>query len=184
MTTNAPRVGQLPEAEWDAETADLLNRFGQNGRIDNIFRTLAHHPKLLKRWTVFANHILFKSTLPPRDREILILRIGWLCQAEYEWAQHVVIGKRAGLTEAEIDRIAEGPDAAGWDPFDAALIRATDELHRDARISDATWAALGERYSTQQLMDVVFTVGNYNLVSMALKTMGVELDEGLVGFTP
>ena len=95
------------------------------------------------------------STLAPRERELLILRIGWLCQAEYEWGQHVIFGKGAGLTDEEIARIKEGPDAKGWSPFDAALLRAADELHADAFISDATWAALSERYSTQQLMDVV-----------------------------
>ena len=122
------------------------------------------------------------STLVPRERELLILRIGWLCQAEYEWGQHVVFGKGAGLTDEEIARIKEGPDAEGWDPFDAALLRAADELHADALISDATWASLGERYNTQQLMDVVFTVGQYNMVSMALNTFGVQLDKGVKGF--
>ena len=117
-----------------------------------------------------------------RERELLILRIGWLCQAEYEWGQHVVFGKGAGLTDEEIARIKEGPDAKGWAPFDAALLRAADELHADAFISDATWAALSARYSTEQLMDVVFAVGQYNLVSMALNTFGVQLDKGVKGF--
>ena len=122
------------------------------------------------------------STLVPRERELLILRIGWLCQAEYEWGQHVVFGREAGLTDEEIARIKEGPDADGWDPFDATLLRAADELHADAFISDDTWAALSERYTTQQLMDVVFTVGQYNMVSMALNSFGVQLDNGVAGF--
>jgi 4-carboxymuconolactone decarboxylase len=78
--------------------------------------------------------------------------------------------------------VSSGPDAPGWAPFDATLLRATDELHKDAFISDATWAALSQRYNTQQLMDVVFTVGQYNLVSMALNTFGVQLDKGVKGF--
>jgi alkylhydroperoxidase family enzyme len=122
------------------------------------------------------------SKLPPREREILILRIGWLCQAEYEWGQHVIFGKAAGLTDEEIARIKEGPDAKGWAPFDSTLLRAVDELHKDAFISDKTWAALSERYNTEQLMDVVFAVGQYNLVSMALNTFGVQLDKGVKGF--
>jgi alkylhydroperoxidase family enzyme len=122
------------------------------------------------------------STLVPRERELLILRIGWLCQAEYEWGQHVRFGREAGLTNEEIARIKEGPDAPGWAPFDATLLRAADELHAEAFISDATWAALSERYHTQQLMDVVFTVGQYNMVSMALNTFGVQLDKGVKGF--
>jgi hypothetical protein len=93
----------------------------------------------------------------------------------------VVIGQRAGLTDAEIQRIVDGPEAAGWTPFDAALVRAVDELHADAIVSDATWRALSARYDTAQLMDVVFTVGQYNLISMALNTLGVALDPGLEG---
>jgi 4-carboxymuconolactone decarboxylase len=182
MLLKQPRIEPLAEDRWDAETRDLLSRSQMHGRVLNIFRTLAHHPKLLKRWTVFAGHILGKSALPPRDREILILRIGWLCRAEYEWGQHVLIGLEAGLTDGEIERIKAGPDAAGWAPFDAALLRAVDELHEQSLISDATWRELAQRYNTQQLMDVVFTVGQYNLVSMALNTFGVQLDQGIRGF--
>ena len=187
MRLSHPRVLPLEVSDWSEETAATLSRFNRpespgGGRILNIFKTLAHHPKLLKRWTVFANHILFKSTLPARDREILILRIGWLCQAEYEWGQHVVIGKREGLSDEDISRIAEGSDSVGLDPFEATLLRAADELHADAMLSDTTWSALSARYTTQQLIDLVFTVGQYNLVSMALNTLGVQLDEGIPGF--
>ncbi len=183
MRLSHPRVEPLPESEWSDDAREALaNVMRVDGVVLNIFGTLAHHAKLLKRWLVFGNHILAKQTLSPRDRELAILRIGWLCRAEYEWAQHVVIGKRAGITAEEIDRITEGPDAAAWDPGDAALLRAVDELHADAIIEDATWQALSERYDTRQLMDLVFTVGQYNLVSMALNTFGVQLDAGLEGF--
>jgi alkylhydroperoxidase family enzyme len=182
MRLTAPRITPLDEQDWSDEARAELGRMAESGRVYNIFKTLARYPKLLKRWLPFANHVLFKSTLSPREREILILRIGWLCQAEYEFAQHVVIGRRAGLGDADIQRIVDGPDAAGWDPFEAALVRAADELRRDAIISQATWATLASRYRTEQLMDAVFTVGQYNLVSMALNTLGVQLDPGLEGF--
>jgi len=182
MRLSSPRIAPLADSESSGEAAEQLQRAAQNGRVINIFRTLAHHPKLMKRWTVFGNHILSKSTLDPRERELVILRIGWLCKSEYEWGQHVLIGLRSGLDDADIRRIQEGPDASGWAPFDAALLRATDELHRDAMISDATWKQLAERYDTQQLMDLVFTVGQYNLVSMALNSFGVQRDDGVPGF--
>ncbi len=182
MRLTQPRLEPLAEEDWDNETRELLSRLKMDGRVFNIFRTLAAHPKLLKQWLVFGNYILYKSTLPPRERELVILRIGWLCQAEYEWGQHVVIGKRAGLTDDEINRIKEGSDAAGWNEFDAVLLRAVDELHAHAFISDAVWNALSASYNKQQLVDLVFTVGQYNLVSMALNTLGVQLDEGIVGF--
>jgi alkylhydroperoxidase family enzyme len=182
MFLRQPRIEPLAEEQWDDETRDLLERSRVEGRVLNIFRTLAVHPKLLKRWLVFGAHVLFKSSLPLRERELLILRIGWLCRAEYEWGQHVVIGKKAGLTDEEIDRVKEGPDAPGWGEFDATLLRAVDELRANAFISDAVWNALAATYNTQQLLDLIFTVGQYNLVSMALNTLGVRLDEGVAGF--
>jgi alkylhydroperoxidase family enzyme len=168
-------VAPLADAQLDPE---LRVRFG-SGPILNIFRTLANHPALAKRWLVFGNHILAKSTLPAREREIAILRIGWLCRSGYEWGQHVVIAKASGLSDEEIARIAKGSDAPGWSADDRALLRATDELHEDAFVTDATWAELSRRWSTQQLMDLVFTVGQYNLVSMALNTFGVQPEPGL-----
>lgn len=185
MRLKTPRIEPLPQSEWSDEVRETLaparDKIGR-GRVPNVRATLARHPKLLKRWSVFANHVLLKSTLPARDREILILRIGWLCRSGYEWGQHVIIARRAGLTDQDIERLRQGPDAPGWDPFEAALLHAADELHRDAFMSDATWAALARRYDVRQLMDVVFTVGQYNLLSMALNSFGVQLDEGVEGF--
>lgn len=180
--TTTPRVPPLPESEWTDEVRALLGGTQMGGRTLNIFRTLARHPKLLKRWLVFGTHVLGKSTLGARERELLILRTGWNCRAEYEWGQHVLIARALGLDEATIARVTQGPEAPGWDPFDAALLRAADELHRDSRIGDATWAALAARYDVPQLLDVIFTVGQYTLVSMALNSCGVALDEGIAGF--
>ncbi len=148
----------------------------------NISKTLAHHPTLSAAWLTFAQYVLSDNTLPPRDRELLILRIGYLCGAEYEWGQHSRIARQVGLSDDEIVRVTRGPDAPEWSDFDRTLLRAVDELHGDAYISDDTWTELDARYDTKQLMDVVFTVGEYNLVSMALKTFRVPLDEGVEGF--
>ena len=177
MRTTEPRIAPLDVEALDDDVRSLMGRFEDDPL--NIFRTLANHPKLLKRWLVFANHVLGKSTLPEREREIVILRIGWLCRAGYEWGQHVQIGLECGLTAAEIQAIKAGPDAGSWSEGDRDLLLATDELHRDAHVSDATWARLGERWSTEQLMDIVFAVGQYNLVSMALNSFGVQPEPGL-----
>ncbi len=151
-------------------------------------RTLACHPDLLRRWLVFGSHVLAKSTLSDRHRELLILRTGWLCRAPYEWGQHVAIARQVGITDDEIARVAEGPDASGWDPFERLLVRATDELHADQCITDDTWRGLADVLDDRQLLDLVFTVGQYTLVSMALNSCGVErddgVDEGPVPFPP
>ena len=177
MRTDQPRIEPVDPQDLDEETRRVLDSF-ENEPL-NIFRTLARHPKLLKRWLVFANHVLGKSTLPVRERELIILRIGWLCRAGYEWGQHVLIGLECGLTEAEIQAIKAGADAGSFDERDQALLRAVDDLHRDAHVSDATWAALAAHYDDQQLMDIVFTIGQYNLVSMALNSFGVQAEAGL-----
>lgn len=178
MRLDEPRLAPMELDDLDPE---LRERFGK-GPVLNIFRTLAHHPDLMRRWLVFGNHVLGKNTLSPRDREIAILRVGAVCRSGYEWAQHVRIGLDCGLSEEEIERIREGASAAGWTDAERALLEATDELVADAFVSDATWNALTAHYDTKQLMDLVFTVGQYNLVSMALNTLGVQLEEGDVEF--
>ena len=182
MRLSEPRVPPIEESEAEGEVKELLERYRRNGGVPRIFRTLVRHPKLLKRWTVFGNHILSKSTLPPRERELVILRVGWLCRAEYEFSAHVRIGRQVGLSDEEIERVKQGPETPGWSAFEAALLRAADELREDAFLSDATWATLSERFDTRQLMDLVFTVGQYMLVSMALNSLGVQPEERVEGF--
>lgn len=178
MRLNRPRITPLPPEDWSGEVKELLSGLEREGRVFNIFATLARHPALLRRWLVFGNHVLSKSTLPPRERELAILRMGWLCRAEYEWGHHVTMGKAAGVTADEISRIAKGPDAPGWSQFDATLLKAVDQLHADSFINDATWQALARQYNDQQLLDLVFTAGQYKLVCMALNSVGVQLEEG------
>jgi 4-carboxymuconolactone decarboxylase len=146
----------------------------------NIYKTLAHDPELYARWSALGAYLLNASTLPPRDREMVILRMGWLCQAPYEWSQHARIAKAsAQLTDAEIHRIALGGSAPGWSEFDRQLLRMVDELRYQAMLSDATWTALRSRYSLEQMLDAIFTAGQYQLVSMALNSAGVQLDPEL-----
>jgi len=179
-----PRIKPVPESEWTEEQQKILNTRKTNGRILNLYTTLVRHPRMAEKFLTFSGYIRRQSTLPPRDREILILRIGWLWRAEYEFGQHTRVGKsEGGLTSDEISRITQGPNAPGWDQFDATLLRAVDELHSDAFITGATWNALANRYDEKQLMDLVMTVGDYNTVSMFLNTMGVQLEEGTAGFS-
>lgn len=182
MRQRTLRLPPLPQSEWTDEVRDALGPRTVEGRALNIYTTLAHHPDLLKRWLVFGGHILGGSTLSPRERELVILRTGYRCQSEYEWGQHARIARMVGLSDDEIRRITEGPDAPGWEPCEALLLRAADELHDEQVIRDATWDALRERLDVKQLLDLVFTVGQYTLVSMALNTLGVQRDEGVEGF--
>lgn len=176
MRLDKPRLEPLPESEWPPEV------FQPEGKTPplNIFKTLARHPDLMRRFQVFGAHVLGKSTLPARERELVILRTGFLCNSAYEFHQHTRIGLAAGLTRDEISKLQR--PASEWTGPDAALIRATDELHADQMISDATWKELSERWSEKQLMDLVFAIGQYTLVSMALNTFGVQIEDGSKGF--
>lgn len=177
MRIRQPRILPVTEADWTDDSRPVLAANSARGPVLNVFATIARHPKLLKRWVVFANHVLNGSTLPARERELVILRTGFVCRSGYEWAQHAAIGRLAGLTDFEIARIVEGPDAPGWTTADQLLLRATDELVTDHFISETTWSALAQQWSEQQLMDLVFAVGQYTLVSMALNSFGVQLEE-------
>ena len=171
-----PRVAPLSKEERTPEQAALLA-----SRPDfNVYKTLAHDVDLYNRWSPLGRFVLDGSSLPPREREIVMLRMGWLCQSEYEWAQHARIAKaQAGLSNQDVHRIAEGPAAAGWSDFERTLLRMVDELRYDTMISDATWNALRAKYSVQQVIEALYTAAQYQLVSMALNTLGVQLDPGL-----
>jgi len=175
----------LDKSEWDGLVQKVIEDTKEVKTFIsslNVWATLLRYKDLSFSLYVDNGHIMSRSSLPDRDREILILRIAWLCYAEYEWGQHVRFGKFVGLIDEEINRILEGPDAEGWDSFNSALIRSVDELYKDTFISDATWKSLTERYDTNQLMDLVFTVGQYQSLAMALNTFGVQLEEGIEGF--
>jgi 4-carboxymuconolactone decarboxylase len=145
----------------------------------NVLGTLARHPELARAFHTFNGHILFGTTLSARQRELLVLRVATLRRCEYEWVQHLVLARDAGLSDDEVARAAEGPDAEGWEPLEAALLRAVDELLADGAVADATWAVLADGLDRQQLMDVVFTVGAYDVVAMAFRSFGVALDDDL-----
>jgi 4-carboxymuconolactone decarboxylase len=171
-----PRLAPLDPSEWNDDQRELLTR-GNPARVLNVFATLVRHQDLYRRWMPFANHVLFKSSLPAREREMAILRIGWLCRSGYEFHQHTRIGRASGLCDDEIERLQSGPEAAGWSAAESALLQAVDDLHGDQFISDATWERLSKHYDTHQVIDLVFAVGQYTLVSMALNSFGVQIEE-------
>ncbi len=170
-----PRIPPLPADERDEKQQELLAGVG---RELNIFTTLVRHPRLFRRWSQFGG-VLLTGLLPPRDRELLVLRTGHLTDADYELHQHRAIALEVGLTQDEVERVPLGPDADGWDPFDAALLRAADELHDGNRIGDATWAALAGRYDERQLIEVCMVVGQYHLVAYTLNSLGVQPERDL-----
>jgi 4-carboxymuconolactone decarboxylase len=175
------RILPLAAPQWTDDDRGILGAMARGDETIDVFKTCLRHRELCRNWMPFTRYILStSSTLSPRDRELLILRTSALSHADYDWGHHVPVAKRAGLTDDEIARAAKGPDAVGWSAFDATLLRAADELHRDQFITDATWAALVKTYNERQMMDVIFTVGQYTMVSMFLNSAGVQLEPGVV----
>jgi alkylhydroperoxidase family enzyme len=190
------RVPPIPPREWPKGMAEALAstlrpadarhplppRDATSPKGLHAMGVLAHHPELTAAFYQLIRHALYFSTLSPRQRELLVLRVAHLRQSAYEWAQHVYQGGVAGLGPDDIDRVRTGPGADGWTPLERALLSAADELVATARIQDATYAVLAEDLDVQQLMDVVFTVGAYEVFAMALRTFDVELDEDLLPY--
>jgi alkylhydroperoxidase family enzyme len=194
LPTGEARVAPIPPREWPSGMRDAMAaltppnprhplpiRGAREGlpKALNLLGTLANYPELATAYHTFNGHLLFATTLTTRQRELVVLRVGWVRRAEYEWLQHAVIAGEVGISEDEIGRIATGADAPGWDPLEAAMLRAVDELIADAEISDATWATLSEHLDTQQALDLIFTVGAYDVLAMAMRSCRVQLDDDL-----
>ena len=179
------RLSPLPADQWDdaarhAVSVMLPEERRNAADAGNVLSTLVRHPKLTRAYLRFSSYLLYGSTLPPRIREQIILRVAHRRDCAYEWAHHVEIGKEAGLSNADIEAARTGQSK---DAFDSALMNAVDELDDKTNISDRTWAALGERLDEQQRMDLVFTTGNYIALAMALNTFGVEVEDDHDGGT-
>ncbi len=155
--------------------------WAQLSDLPEIVRTMLRHPDLFVRQTDIGIQLLGQGTLPARDRELAILRVGWLCKAPYEWGEHVHIAKKAGITSAEIDRITEGSAASGWDEHDQAILRAAEELHENAIISDETWNTLALRYNEKQLIELPILIGQYQTVAYYQNSLRLRLHEGNLG---
>ncbi|OBG69161.1 carboxymuconolactone decarboxylase family protein [Mycobacterium sp. E3339] len=166
------RLPPLPADQWDEATHNALSAM-RGAESNNALSTLAHHPALAKAFLRFNVHLLTSSTLPPRIRELAILRVAHRRDCAYEWSHHVRMAKDEGITDDEIAAVRRGEAA---DEFDRAVIAGVDELEEKSQLSDETWVALGQRLDDQQRMDFVFTVGCYAALAMAFNTFGVQLE--------
>jgi len=178
----SPRIAPLVDLTEELQTIMGGGINSPAGTPLNIFGTIAHHPKLLKRFMNFAGLFLNKGLLPAREREIVILRVGWNCQSVYEFGQHTVIGQRVGLSLTEIGALTKSSNEFNWSERDTALIAMSDELCADNCVSETTWNLLKTYWKENELIELVMVAGTYRLVSGFLNTMGVELDVDTPGW--
>jgi alkylhydroperoxidase family enzyme len=174
-----PRIAPLPTSEWTSAHRQVLGANDRGDQTIDFFKICLRHVDLCRNWTPFTMHVASGSTLDRHDKELLILRTAYLSRDEYAWGEHALGDRRSGLfTELEIAGITQGPEAKVWGRFDAALLRAADELHSDQFIRDATWKIMAEKYNERQLLDAIFTVGQYTMIAMYLNSTGVSLVPG------
>lgn len=178
----SPRIAPVTDPSPEVLETYAKSISAPDGNPINIFATLAHHPKVLKRFTNYAGYFLNKGLLPAREREVVILRIGWNCRSVYEFGQHTLIGRRVGLTDSEIAALTRDPEGHPWSPRDRALIDMCDDLCADDCVSDATWSNLSADWNEAELVELVMVAGTYRLVSGFLNTMGVRLDADTPGW--
>lgn len=181
-TSPRPTSSRIELVRDPAEPAASIMAAGlkRNGEPLNIFSTMAHHPWLLKKFLALGDQFLNRGVVPDREREIVILRVGWNCQSVYEFGQHTMIGGDAGLVEAEIHGLAG--NTHDWSDADQLLIDLADQICDDDCVTDATYASLTEHWDEAQLVELVLVAGYYRMVSGFLNTFGVQLDEGVPGF--
>ncbi len=177
LATTLPRVADLEGKPGDA-------RRQRDAKPLPILGVIAHHPALLEPFVAFSTALALRGVLARRDSELLALRTAWSCGSEFEWGHHVRYALSAGLSREEIARVPAGPEAAGWSQRERALLRAADELREESRISDATWETLAAQLDAAQLVEVVFTVGQYTALSMLANSAGVELEAGYERLPP
>jgi alkylhydroperoxidase family enzyme len=187
MASERPTEPRIEPIDLDQVTDDelratLAGALTLEGRPLNIFGVLGHHPKLLKRFNLLGGFLLNKGLIPERERELVILRVGWNAQAVYEFGQHTVIGRRCGLTDVEIAALTGSPDEHDWSPDDRALIALADDLAAGDCVGDDTWRSLSARWSDAELVELLIVAGFYRLVSGFLNSAGVQLDDGVPGF--
>jgi alkylhydroperoxidase family enzyme len=181
------RIAPLPQEEWSDEAVAALSVLPpemrpQPGQVINSLSVLAIHPDLAAADLGMSLYVRFKSTLDARATELLILRTAWLHGAEYELMRHANKARREGWNDEEIARVTLGSTAPGWNPLEALLLRAVEEIYRDTCIGDATWSELTEHYSDKELMDVLFTIGLYTLHAVVFNSIGLEPESDLPPF--
>lgn len=171
---NRTKLEPLVPENWPEALENIRYRLKSPLNIHNI---MAHHPDLMRAWMPFRDHVVCGGSLSPRQRELIILRTAHNCEADYEWRHHVERGLQAGLDEAEIQRVRQGPGATGWQADESVLLSAADDCHRDFCISRENLQEMERLFSARQQLDVTATVGMYMTLALIIKTHDIPLED-------
>ena len=184
IALKVPRIAPVPEDQWTDVQKQLVAKYLPNGRADNGLKTLLNLPELVDAVMPYTNYLLRDSSLSARHRELIILRVAWLFGNQPLWATHAKEARNIAITSAEFRRVAQGPGVSGWEPFEATLLRMTDELFRNSSVTNATWQSLSSRFDVNKLMDAVETANHFMLLSMLYNAFGVQPDSDVADRLP
>ena len=173
-----PRIGPGTRSEVGIVSWTIAQIGGRvtGGNPPNLFLTLGRHPALFRGWLRFAGRLMPRGKLPRRETELVILRVAHVRDCRYEHEHHVKLGRRAGLSDEEIARSADGPGAEGWSPRDQAVLQATDELLSSGDVADETWSRLSGLLDTRELIELVLLVGHYEMLAKTINTLRIQPD--------
>jgi len=179
-----PRIRPSGPDDWTDKTREMFAFFegpeaAEKGSASNMQLTIAHHSKLAFAYLKFGTRLLAAPKLSPRLRELVALYVGWRNQAEYEWVQHIAIGRAAGITPDEFEALKVGPEAPNWNDLERHVLRATEQLLSKAQVNDATWSGLAAQLDTQQLIELLFVIGNYGMLSWIINAFGIQPEDNV-----
>jgi alkylhydroperoxidase family enzyme len=169
----------LPAGEWDERTREALSSLIPAERANptgagNVLSTMVRHPDLTRAYLPFNAYLLRDSTLSARIREVALLRVVRRADCGYLWSHHQPLAARAGLSAEDVDAIRSGDCS---EPLDRMVVQAVDDLVTQHTVTASTWDELGRAFSDEQRMDLVFTIGGYFLLAIAVNTFGVQEEQ-------
>lgn len=181
-----PRIPPLKRSEWTDEARDVFAVLEgpaawENGPMYDSISILAQNPGLTRPFLTYNKHLMMNSAIAHRERELVTLYVAWTCKSDYEWLSHVRESRRIGFTDAEIEAVKLGPDAPLWSDLDRTLLQTVDQMRDGYTIDDETWAKLTEHYDHKQMMDLVFTIGNYIMFAAVLNGLRIQPEVGEAG---
>jgi alkylhydroperoxidase family enzyme len=180
---SAPLLSPVAPEDRTQKQQALMLEMGFENKAPNIFSTLIRNPDLFEAMNPLGLYLLRGSSLPTRDRELIILRVAWLAQSDYEFGHHRIIANKVGMSPVDINRTKKDPTTAGWEVRDRHIVEAVDQLFKQTKMAEKTWMELAKIYDEKQLLDLIITVGQYNSIAMLLNTLKVERDNGVGGFS-
>ena len=181
-----PRIPPITRSEWTDEARDVFAVLEgadgwEKGPRYEFISILAQHPALTRPFLTYNRHLMWNSSVPHRERELVTLYIAWTCKSDYEWLSHIRESRQIGFTDEEIEAVKQGPASPLWSGMDRILLRAVDQMRDTYSLDDETWAELSAHFDTKQIMDLIFTIGNYIMLAAVLNAMRIQPELGDAG---